>query len=57
MVNEEIKNKILKDLVNVLEAYQGSIEIIANQGQAMDGYSALHNFISIAERAKECINE
>ena len=45
--------KIIIDLIAVLNAYEGGVETISNQGQAMDGYSALANFVSVAKRAKE----
>jgi len=48
---EELWN-IVKSLVRVLDAYDGSISLISNQGQALDGYSALANFLSIARSAK-----
>jgi len=45
--------KIIDDLINILDIYNGSKELISNQGQPLDGYSALANFIRIAEKSKE----
>lgn len=47
------KDEIIDRLVEILDAYEGGAETISNQGQAMDGYSALANFVSVAKRAKE----
>ncbi len=46
-------NDILDDLVNTLDAYENKSKVFSNQGQSLDGYSALANFISIAEKARE----
>jgi len=43
---------ILEELILVLDAYKGYKPTVSNQGQAMDGFSALANFVSIAEKAK-----
>lgn len=45
----DIRNR----LVRVLNAYEGGDALISNQGQALDGYSALANFVSIARRASD----
>ena len=45
----EKEKKFLSDLVDILDAYKGNKTLISNQGQAMDGYSALANFVYIAE--------
>ena len=49
--------EITRDLVRVLDALEGGQELISNQGQAMDGYSALVNFREIARRAKILITD
>lgn len=46
------KTQILKSLVDVLNAYEGATSLISNQGQALDGYSALASFLDIARKAK-----
>lgn len=46
---------LLEELVRVLE-YQ-SKPSIANQGQCLDGYSALANYNEIARRAKQYLKE
>ena len=52
-VDKMAKDEIIDKLVELLDAYEGGTATISNQGQAMDGYSALANFVSIAKRAKE----
>lgn len=47
--------KLLVDLVDVLLAYEGGAPTISNQGQSLDGYSALSNFVDIAKRAREAL--
>lgn len=44
---------LLEDMINVLRAYEGKIELIANHGQVLDGYSALASFVGIAKEARE----
>ena len=46
------EKEICKSLVEILDAYEGGVSLVSNQGQAMDGYSALANFISVAEKAR-----
>jgi hypothetical protein len=48
-LNAEAK-KLLEDVARILE-YQ-SKESVANQGQCLDGYSALANYNSVAEKIK-----
>lgn len=48
---ENLKEVCVK-LVRILDAYEGGTAIMSNQGQALDGYSALANFISIAKKAR-----
>jgi len=50
-MNED-KEKIIKDLIDVLDAMEGKCQKTSNQGQALDGYSALANFVNIAKQAK-----
>jgi len=50
MPTEELK--ILEQLTDVLDAYKGQNSLIGCQGQGMDGYSALANFVAIAEKAQ-----
>jgi len=33
--------KIIDDLIIILDAYEGKKELVSNQGQALDGHSAL----------------
>lgn len=47
---------IVNDLVRVLDAYENKTQLYSNQGQALDGYSALANFLDIAERARNLRN-
>ena len=49
------EKEIIQDLVDILDAYEGGAELASNQGQAMDGYSALANFVDIAEKARELV--
>lgn len=48
---------VCRELVSVLDAYDGQKPLISCQGQAMDGYSALANFVDIAKRARAVISE
>lgn len=50
------EKKILKQLINILDAYENKDTLTGNQGQALDGYSALANFISIAEKARNYLS-
>ena len=45
--------RIMDDLVRVVNAYEGKGALFSCQGQGMDGYSALANFIEIAKKARE----
>lgn len=47
-----MEKEIIKQLIRVLDAYEGKTSLISNQGQALDGYSALANFVEIARKAK-----
>ena len=46
---------LLARIVQVLDAYEGGCGLVSNQGQAMDGYSALANFKAIAEDARDLL--
>ena len=54
METKQILNEkeIINKLINILDRYDNSTEIISNQGQPLDGYSALHNFVDLARKAK-----
>lgn len=45
--------RLMEDIVAVHEAYRGGDEKISNQGQALDGYSALANYDALAVLIKE----
>jgi len=47
--------EISKSLASILDAYEGKSALISNQGQALDGFSALANFVSVAEKARRFI--
>lgn len=49
-------DEIMRQLVDILDALDGK-PTVANQGQAMDGYSALANFRAVAEKARTLIEE
>lgn len=51
----EKSNQIIRKLVDVLDALEGGSSLISNQGQPLDGYSALANFRAIAQEAKEVL--
>lgn len=46
-------SELLIELVEVLDAYEGKKELVSNQGQALDGFSALAEFVCIARKARE----
>lgn len=46
------KKEIIEKLVEILDAYENQDALISNQGQALDGYSALANFVELAKKAK-----
>ena len=48
--------QICVQLVRVLGAMDGSLPTVANQGQAMDGYSALANFRQLAMDARKALD-
>lgn len=43
---------IIRELIAVLDAYENPHPYLSNQGQCLDGYSALANFLAIAKKAK-----
>ena len=46
-------NIIVMALAKTLDAYESKEPLFSCQGQAMDGYSALAQFIAIAKQARE----
>lgn len=46
---------LLAKFVDVLNTYEGGNALVANQGQAMDGYSTLANFKALAEEARDLL--
>ena len=57
----ESENAILREalerIISVADAYTGKGQLVANQGQAMDGYSALYNFVGEADNAKQALQQ
>lgn len=53
MKNHKFLEQLFTDLVNVYVAYEQGIPLLSNQGQALDGYSALANYHHIAKIAFE----
>lgn len=51
------QDEIIRMLVRTINAYENKEVLISNQGQAMDGYSALANFVYIAQEARKLKNE
>lgn len=51
-LNPDTIQKIVRDMVRLLDIYEGRAPLLSNQGQALDGYSALANFVAIAQRAR-----
>lgn len=45
---ENIENK----MIEILDAYEGKKELISNQGQALDGYSALASFLELTKQIR-----
>jgi hypothetical protein len=48
-----IEKDIIKKLIEILNLYENKTPLISNQGQVLDGYSALAEFINIAKEARE----
>ena len=44
--------EIIRKLIYTLDCYDGGEPLISNQGQSLDGYSALANFVELAREAK-----
>ena len=44
---------IINSLVYIRKAETGGTPLVSNQGQALDGYSALANYQAIADKAVE----
>lgn len=53
----DYKEELLISVVDILKAHEGRNELISNQSQAMDGYSALANFISIAKEIEKYLDK
>jgi hypothetical protein len=49
--------KIINRLRRVIDAYEDQRPLLSSQGQAMDGYSALANFVEIAKDARKLEDE
>lgn len=47
------KQKVIEDLIKILDAYEGKKSSVYNQGQVMDGYTALANFLEVAKYARD----
>ncbi len=47
------KDEIVEKLVRIIDVYEGGDALFSNQGQAMDGYSALAEFVSLAKIARD----
>jgi len=52
-VEETVKEEYGKDILDVLNAYEGKTALFCCQGQGMDGYSALANFLDIARKLRD----
>lgn len=48
MTNKQIAEK----LIRILDLYEEGTPLVSNQGQALDGYSALAEFVALAKIAK-----
>lgn len=49
--------KLLTELVAIYDAYHGNTALIFNQGQGMDGYSALQNYDDFAKKVVEMLEK
>ena len=47
--------QLCAELVAIEDALSGGVALASNQGQALDGYSALANFRSVANRARAAL--
>ena len=48
--------KLLLDLVCILTAYENNLQLVSDQGQSLDGFAALANFLDVAKKAKEVLS-
>ena len=55
--NAQRERKILEALSFLLEAFESKTPYLANQGQALDGFSALANFLDISRRGQTLLEE
>ena len=46
------EREICERLVWILDAMENKTVLISNQGQALDGYSALAEFVAVAKKAR-----
>ena len=46
-------SEIVRRLINIFDCLEDGSRLISNQGQALDGYSALAAFRALAQRAKQ----
>jgi len=51
-----VATKLLLDLVRILTAYENNLQLVSNQGQSLDGFAALANFLDVAKKAKEVLS-
>jgi hypothetical protein len=56
-LTEEDYKQIVRDIVKIIKAYDGGDALFSCQGQAMSGYAALAEFVSIARKARELLEE
>ena len=50
-------DEYMKQFLFILSAYENKKALVSGQGQAMDGYSALANFLDVARRAKKELDQ
>ena len=51
VVTEE--DVIINQIIKTLDAYEGKKPLVSCQGQGMDGYSALANFVYLVKKLKD----
>ncbi len=51
------EKQVTEQLIYILDCYEGGKPLLSNQGQALDGYSALAEFVALAERAKRHLSD
>lgn len=45
--------RLLQEMADIYDAYHGGTELVSNQGQPLDGYSALANYDDVARQIKK----